>query len=128
MDRRFAKFAIRGVGKALGCRKTSCLQACGLGCGGLCDRNVRELNRNPDDRRLVLALKLGQRLEGAPRHARQRAGGIVPTHYSSTIWCRRTPVVPGLQDVKLRSLVPGPTAESGPHRPERTSALWSKAP
>lgn len=58
-----------------------------------CDRNVRELNLNPNDRRLVPALKLAQRLEGAPRHPRQCPGGIVLTHDSSTIWCRTT-VVP----------------------------------
>lgn len=46
----------------------------------VCNRNVRELNLNPDDRRLVLALKLAQRLKGAPPHPGQHPGGIVLTH------------------------------------------------
>ncbi|KAJ32568.1 DNA polymerase-like protein [Agrobacterium tumefaciens] len=46
----------------------------------VCDRNVRELNLNPDDRRLVLTLKLAQQLMGAPRHLGQHPGGFVLTH------------------------------------------------
>ncbi len=41
---------------------------------------VREVNLNPDDRRLVLTLKLAQQLMGAPRHLGQHPGGFVLTH------------------------------------------------
>jgi len=44
------------------------------------DRNIRELNLNPGDRRLVLTLKLAQQLMGAPRHLGQHPGGFVLTH------------------------------------------------
>lgn len=44
------------------------------------DRNIRELNLNPDDRRLALTLKLAQQLMGAPRHLGQHPGGFVLTH------------------------------------------------
>jgi len=44
------------------------------------EKNVRELNLNPDDRRLVLTLKLAQQLVGAPRHLGQHPGGFVLTH------------------------------------------------
>ncbi len=38
-----------------------------------------ELNLNPEDRRLVLTLKLAQQLMGAPRHLGQHPGGFVLT-------------------------------------------------
>jgi error-prone DNA polymerase len=46
------------------------------------DRNIRELNLNlnTDDWRLVLTLKLAQKLMGAPRHLGQHPGGLVLTH------------------------------------------------
>ncbi|RYE55277.1 MAG: error-prone DNA polymerase, partial [Rhizobiaceae bacterium] len=44
------------------------------------DRNLRELNLNPDDRRLALTLLLAQQLMGAPRHLGQHPGGFVLTH------------------------------------------------
>ncbi|AYG64170.1 hypothetical protein [Rhizobium jaguaris] len=41
---------------------------------------VRELNLNPDDRRLALTLKPAQQLMGAPRHLGPHLGGFVLTH------------------------------------------------
>jgi error-prone DNA polymerase len=65
-----AKGAIRdGGGKALGLPE-DVIKALSSGMWSwseeVSDRNVRELNLNPDDRRLVLTLKLAQQLMGAP--------------------------------------------------------------
>lgn len=78
-----AKGAIRDVGKALGLPE-DVIKALSSGMWSwseeVCDRNVRELNLNPDDRRLVLTLKLAQELMGAPRHLGQHPGGFVLTN------------------------------------------------
>ncbi|MCF1495100.1 DNA polymerase III subunit alpha [Agrobacterium vitis] len=78
-----ARGAIRDAGKALGLPE-DVIKALSSGMWSwseeVCDRNVRELNLNPDDRRLVLTLKLAQQLMGAPRHLGQHPGGFVLTH------------------------------------------------
>lgn len=78
-----AKGAIRDVGKALGLPE-DLIKALSSGMWSwsedVSDRNVRELNLNPDDRRLVLTLQLAQQLMGAPRHLGQHPGGFVLTH------------------------------------------------
>ncbi|MFJ6326896.1 MULTISPECIES: error-prone DNA polymerase [unclassified Rhizobium] len=78
-----AKGAIRDVGKALGLPE-DVIKALSSGMWSwsdeISDKNVRELNLNPDDRRLVLTLKLAQQLMGAPRHLGQHPGGFVLTH------------------------------------------------
>ncbi|MBY5904178.1 error-prone DNA polymerase [Rhizobium leguminosarum] len=78
-----ARGAIRDVGKALGLPE-DVIKALSSGMWSwseeVCDHNVRELNLNPDDRRLVLTLKLAQQLMGAPRHLGQHPGGFVLTH------------------------------------------------
>ncbi|MBP2490852.1 error-prone DNA polymerase [Rhizobium leguminosarum] len=78
-----ARGAIRDVGKALGLPE-DVIKALSSGMWSwseeVCDHNVRELNLNLDDRRLVLTLKLAQQLMGAPRHLGQHPGGFVLTH------------------------------------------------
>ncbi|ASW08562.1 error-prone DNA polymerase [Rhizobium sp. 11515TR] len=78
-----AKGAIRDVGKALGLPE-DVIKSLSSGMWAwseeISDKNVRELNLNPDDRRLVLTLKLAQQLMGAPRHLGQHPGGFVLTH------------------------------------------------
>lgn len=78
-----AKGAIRDVGKALGLPE-DLIKALSSGMWSwseeVSDRNVRELNLNPEDRRLVLTLNLAQQLMGAPRHLGQHPGGFVLTH------------------------------------------------
>ncbi|WP_438748295.1 error-prone DNA polymerase [Pararhizobium sp. O133] len=78
-----AKGAIRDVGKALGLPE-DLIKALSSGMWvwseEVSDRNVKELNLNPDDRRLVLTLQLAQQLMGAPRHLGQHPGGFVLTH------------------------------------------------
>jgi error-prone DNA polymerase len=78
-----AKGAIRDVGKALGL-PADLIKALSSGMWswseGVSDNNIRELNLNPDDRRLGLTLKLAQQLMGAPRHLGQHPGGFVLTH------------------------------------------------
>jgi error-prone DNA polymerase len=78
-----AKGAIRDVGKALGLPE-DVIKALSSGMWSwseeLPDRNIRELNLNPDDRRLALTLKLARQLMGAPRHLGQHPGGFVLTH------------------------------------------------
>jgi error-prone DNA polymerase len=78
-----AKGAIRDVGKALGLPE-DLIKALSSGMWSwsedVNEQNVRELNLNPDDRRLVLTLKLAQELMGAPRHLGQHPGGFVLTH------------------------------------------------
>lgn len=77
-----AKGAIRDVGKALGLPE-DVIKALSSGMWSwseeVSDRNVRELNLNPEDRRLALTLKLAQQLMGAPRHLGQHPGGFVLT-------------------------------------------------
>ena len=77
-----AKGAIRDVGKALGLPE-DLIKALSSGMWSwseeISDRNVKELNLNPDDRRLVLTLQLAQQLMGAPRHLGQHPGGFVLT-------------------------------------------------
>ncbi|TCP80683.1 error-prone DNA polymerase [Rhizobium sp. PP-CC-2G-626] len=78
-----AKGAIRDVGKALGLPE-DLIKALSSGMWSwseaVSERNVKELNLNPDDRRLVLTLSLAQQLMGAPRHLGQHPGGFVLTH------------------------------------------------
>ena len=78
-----ARGAIRDVGKALGLPE-DVIKALSSGMWSwseeVCDRNVKDLNLNPDDRRLVLTLRLAQQLMGAPRHLGQHPGGFVLTH------------------------------------------------
>jgi error-prone DNA polymerase len=79
-----AKGAIRDVGKALGLPEDM-IKALSSGMWSwsadmVGDRNLLELNLNPDDRRLALTLKLAQQLMGAPRHLGQHPGGFVLTH------------------------------------------------
>ncbi|GAC1043881.1 error-prone DNA polymerase [Rhizobium sp. No.120] len=78
-----AKGAIRDVGKALGLPE-DVIKSLSSGMWAwseeISEKNVRELNLNPDDRRLVLTLKLAQQLMGAPRHLGQHPGGFVLTH------------------------------------------------
>ncbi|MBX5193635.1 error-prone DNA polymerase [Rhizobium sp. NZLR3b] len=79
-----AKGAIRDVGKALGLPEDM-IKALSSGMWSWSaemagERNLRELNLNPDDRRLALTLQLAQQLMGAPRHLGQHPGGFVLTH------------------------------------------------
>ncbi|WP_421578204.1 error-prone DNA polymerase [Shinella sp. M31] len=78
-----AKGAIRDVGKALGLPE-DVIKALSSGMWSwseeVSERNVRELNLNPEDRRLVLTLTLAQQLMGTPRHLGQHPGGFVLTH------------------------------------------------
>ncbi|MBB3429048.1 error-prone DNA polymerase [Rhizobium sp. BK312] len=79
-----AKGAIRDVGKALGLPE-DVIKALSSGMWSWSEelvtkRSLRELNLNPDDRRLALTLKLAQQLMGAPRHLGQHPGGFVLTH------------------------------------------------
>ncbi len=78
-----AKGAIRDVGKALGLPE-DLIKALSSGVWAwseaVGEKQVRELNLNPDDRRLALTLRLAQQLMGAPRHLGQHPGGFVLTH------------------------------------------------
>ncbi|MDP9808081.1 error-prone DNA polymerase [Rhizobium tibeticum] len=78
-----AKGAIRDVGKALGLPE-DVIKALSSGMWSwseeMPDRNIRELNLNPNDRRLALTPKLARQLMGAPRHLGQHPGGFVLTH------------------------------------------------
>ncbi|MCJ9720120.1 error-prone DNA polymerase [Agrobacterium sp. SHOUNA12C] len=78
-----AKGAIRDVGKALGLPE-DLIKSLSSGMWSWSDeiseQNFRELNLNPDDRRLILTLRLAQQLMGAPRHLGQHPGGFVLTH------------------------------------------------
>ncbi|NTE35211.1 error-prone DNA polymerase [Agrobacterium tumefaciens] len=77
-----AKGAIKDVGKAMGLPEdvTKALSS-GLWSWSeeITERNVRELNLNPDDFRLVMTLRLARELMGAPRHLGQHVGGFVLT-------------------------------------------------
>ncbi len=79
-----AKGAIRDVGKALGWSE-HVIETLSAGMWSwrkelVTERSLRELNLNPEDRRLALTLKLAQQLMGAPRHLGQHPGGFVLTH------------------------------------------------
>ncbi|WP_159717597.1 error-prone DNA polymerase [Geminicoccus flavidas] len=78
-----AKGAIRDVGKALGLSEdvTGALssQVWGWSEDGVEPRHAAELNLNPTDRRLRLALELARELIGFPRHLSQHPGGFVLT-------------------------------------------------
>ncbi|MGO7353902.1 error-prone DNA polymerase [Rhizobium ruizarguesonis] len=77
------KGAIRDVGKALGLPE-DLIKALSSGVWAwseaVGEKQVRDLNLNPDDRRLALTLQLAQQLMGAPRHLGQHPGGFVLTH------------------------------------------------
>src|SRR5690606_36059702 len=47
---------------------------------GVTEQQLRDLNLNPQDRRLRLTLELAAQLVGAPRHLSQHPGGFVLTH------------------------------------------------
>ncbi|TAY75172.1 error-prone DNA polymerase [Rhizobium ruizarguesonis] len=77
------KGAIRDVGKALGLPE-DLIKALSSGVWAwseaVGEKQVRNLNLNPEDRRLALTLQLAQQLMGAPRHLGQHPGGFVLTH------------------------------------------------
>ena len=77
------KGAIADVGKALGLprdlTKALSSQTWGFSEEGVPDRHVMDLNLNPDDRRMRLALDLAKELIGTPRHHSQHPGGFVLT-------------------------------------------------
>ncbi len=77
-----AKRAIADVGKAMGLPEdvTKALSS-GLWSWSeeITEKNVSDLNLNPNDYRLVMTLKLARELMGAPRHLGQHVGGFVLT-------------------------------------------------
>jgi error-prone DNA polymerase len=77
-----AKGAIADVGKAMGLPEdvTKALSS-GLWSWSdeITEKNVLDLNLNPDDYRLVMTLRLARELMGAPRHLGQHVGGFVLT-------------------------------------------------
>ncbi len=77
-----AKRAIADVGKAMGLPEdvTKALSS-GLWSWSeeITEKNVTDLNLNPNDYRLVMTLKLARELMGAPRHLGQHVGGFVLT-------------------------------------------------
>ena len=79
-----ARGALRDVGKALGLPedliKMLSSEVWGWSKEGVEPKHVEELNLNPGDRRLRLALDLARELIGAPRHLSQHPGGFVLTH------------------------------------------------
>jgi len=79
-----SKGALRDVGKALGLPEdliqTLSGQLWAWSETGVSDQQIRELNLNPEDRRLRLTLELAAQLRGAPRHLSQHPGGFVLTH------------------------------------------------
>lgn len=79
-----SKGALRDVGKAMGLPEdliqTLSGQLWGWSETGVTDQQLRELNLNPEDRRLRLTLDLAAQLRGAPRHLSQHPGGFVLTH------------------------------------------------
>ena len=79
-----SKGALRDVGKAMGLPEdliqTLSGQLRGWSETGVSDQQLRELNLNPEDRRLRLTLDLAAQLRGAPRHLSQHPGGFVLTH------------------------------------------------
>ncbi|RDD97647.1 DNA polymerase III subunit alpha [Paracoccus pantotrophus] len=79
-----SKGALREVGKALGLPEdliqTLSGQLWGWSEAGVTEQQLRDLNLNPEDRRLRLTLELAAQLRGAPRHLSQHPGGFVLTH------------------------------------------------
>jgi error-prone DNA polymerase len=79
-----AKGALRDVGKALGLPedliKMLSSQVWGWPEEGVEPKHAEDLNLNPGDRRLRLALDLARQLIGTPRHLSQHPGGFVLTH------------------------------------------------
>ena len=79
-----SKGALRDVGKAMGLPddliQTLSGQLWGWSEGGVTEQQLRDLNLNPQDRRLRLTLELVAQLRGAPRHLSQHPGGFVLTH------------------------------------------------
>ncbi|MFC7706279.1 error-prone DNA polymerase [Plastorhodobacter daqingensis] len=78
-----SKGALRDVGKAMGLPEdliqTLSGQLWGWSETGVSDQQLRDLNLNPEDRRLRLTLELAAQLRGAPRHLSQHPGGFVLT-------------------------------------------------
>ncbi|WP_323009804.1 error-prone DNA polymerase [Paracoccus sp. (in: a-proteobacteria)] len=76
--------ALRDVGKAMGLPEDLIQSLSGQLWAwsetGVSDQQIRELNLNPEDRRLRLTLELAAQLRGAPRHLSQHPGGFVLTH------------------------------------------------
>jgi error-prone DNA polymerase len=79
-----AKGALRDVGKALGLPedliKLLSSQVWGWSKEGIEPKHAEDLNLNPGDRRLRLAMDLARELIGTPRHLSQHPGGFVLTH------------------------------------------------
>ncbi|MFV0513051.1 MAG: error-prone DNA polymerase, partial [Jhaorihella sp.] len=79
-----SKGALRDVGKAMGLPEdliqTLSGQLWGWSEAGVTEQQLRDLNLNPEDRRLRLTLELAAQLRGAPRHLSQHPGGFVLTH------------------------------------------------
>ncbi|PNE12817.1 MAG: error-prone DNA polymerase [Beijerinckiaceae bacterium] len=79
-----AKGALRDVGKALGLpedlTKMLSSQIWGWSEQGVEKKHAKDLNLNPGDRRLRLAMDLARELIGTPRHLSQHPGGFVLTH------------------------------------------------
>jgi error-prone DNA polymerase len=79
-----SKGALRDVGKALGLPKDLVQSLSGQLWAwsetGVSEQQIRELNLNPEDRRLRLTLELAAQLRGAPRHLSQHPGGFVLTN------------------------------------------------
>jgi len=77
------KGAIADVGKALGLprdlTKALSSQTWGFSEDGVPDKHVTELNLDPEERRIRLALDLAKELIGTPRHHSQHPGGFVLT-------------------------------------------------
>ncbi len=78
-----SKGALRDVGKVMGLPEDlirTLSSQLGRWSEGITDQDLRDLNLNPDDRRLRLTLDLAAQLRGAPRHLSQHPGGFVLTH------------------------------------------------
>jgi len=79
-----AKGALRDAGKALGLPedliKMLSSQVWGRSKEGIEPKHAEDLNLNPGDRRLRLAMELARELIGTPRHLSQHPGGFVLTH------------------------------------------------
>ena len=77
-----SKGALRDVGKAMGLPEDliqTLSGQVGRWSDGLTDQDLRDLNLNPQDRRLRLTLALAAQLRGMPRHLSQHPGGFVLT-------------------------------------------------
>ena len=77
-----SKGALRDVGKAMGLPEDliqTLSGQVGRWSDGLTDQDLRDLNLNPQDRRLRLTLALAAQLRGLPRHLSQHPGGFVLT-------------------------------------------------